>query len=80
MSHLTPRETQIVQAICTGADSKRIARDLGMADKTLRNHASQICIKLGVGNRVGLVLWAVRSGMLDDIGPRERERNEERSA
>ena len=58
---LTPKERQIVAAVCEqrGANSEAIAARLFMSEHTLRNHLTSIYGKLGVKNRVGLVMYAL---------------------
>lgn len=70
MTHLTAREEQIVRAICRGEHAKHIASGMGISVKTVRNHLSHIYSKLEVYDRVGLVLWVARHGLIDDIGSR----------
>jgi DNA-binding NarL/FixJ family response regulator len=57
---LTAREREIVVAVVRHAGSpyRKIARQLKMADGTLRNHLSGIYAKLRVSNRAELVLLA----------------------
>lgn len=58
---LTPKERQIIRAIVTqrGAISDVIASDLCMSGHTLRNHLTTIYQKLGVKNRLELVMYAI---------------------
>lgn len=61
IASLTPKERQIVAAVCQqrGANSEAIAARLFMSEHTLRNHLTSIYGKLGVKNRVGLVMYAL---------------------
>ena len=58
---LTPRERQIIIEVCRqrGGNSEAIAARLFMSEHTLRNHLTAIYGKLGVKNRVGLVMYAL---------------------
>lgn len=58
---LTPKERQIIHAIVhqRGATSDIIAADLCMSGHTLRNHLTTIYQKLGVKNRLELVMFAL---------------------
>lgn len=58
---LTPKERQIIRAIVQqrGAISDIIAADLCMSGHTLRNHLTTIYQKLGVKNRLELVMYAL---------------------
>lgn len=61
---LTCREKQILAGISSGRSTKEIAFELGIADKTVRNHVSKIYRKLHLFDRVQLVLHAVRQGLV----------------
>jgi two-component system nitrate/nitrite response regulator NarL len=51
---LTPRETEIAEAVAAGLQNKEIAERLGIADGTVRIHIHNIFKKLGIQNRVEL--------------------------
>jgi two-component system NarL family response regulator/two-component system nitrate/nitrite response regulator NarL len=51
---LTPRETEIAEAVAAGLQNKEIAEKLGIADGTVRIHVHNIFKKLGIQNRVEL--------------------------
>ncbi|TMQ03619.1 MAG: helix-turn-helix transcriptional regulator [Deltaproteobacteria bacterium] len=55
---LSARESQIADALMTGATAKEIARDLLVSFHTIRTHIRNIYNKLGVCNRVELMRWA----------------------
>lgn len=55
---LTPRERQVLELLAGGARNSMIARDLGMTDKTVRNHVSSILTKLQVPDRTAAALKA----------------------
>lgn len=48
---LTPREQSVLQLIRTAKSNKEIARQLGVSEKTVRNHASNLFVKIGVSSR-----------------------------
>lgn len=48
---LTSRELQILDLIARGYDNRRIARELVLAEKTVRNHVSNVFSKLQVVDR-----------------------------
>ena len=62
--HLTPRERDVLAALAQGRANREIARDLGVAEKTVKTHVSAILAKLGVQDRTQAALYAVRSGIL----------------
>jgi len=53
---LSPRERQVAQWAAAGARNKEIAWQLGISEGTVKLHLFHAYQKLGVGNRVGLVL------------------------
>jgi two-component system, NarL family, nitrate/nitrite response regulator NarL len=62
-AQLTDRELQIVALICEGLDNRRIATRLHLSTKTVRNHLSSVFQKLGVADRLGLAIFALRQGL-----------------
>lgn len=60
ISGLTPREIDILRLICKAQSNKQIARDLGLSEKTVRNHASKLFAKLGVSSRQEAIVAAGR--------------------
>ena len=62
--HLTARERDVLAALARGRANREIARDLGVAEKTVKTHVSAILAKLGVQDRTQAALYAVRSGIL----------------
>jgi two-component system, NarL family, response regulator LiaR len=60
---LTPRERDVLELIGRGYSNKRIAHELGAAEKTVKNHVSHVLAKLGVPSRAAAAAHAVRAGM-----------------
>lgn len=62
---LTARERDVVRQVvlAPGADNRRLAEELQMAEHTVRNHLSRIYDKLGVPNRLELYVYAQRHGL-----------------
>ena len=60
---LTPRERDVLTCVCRGMSNKRIARELGLAEKTVKTHVGHILAKLGVTDRTQAALLAVREGL-----------------
>lgn len=65
---LTRREVEILSMLAIGYHSGRIAIELRLQPKTVRNYISVIYEKLGIDSRSRAVLYAVRSGLLDNVG------------
>ncbi len=63
---LTPREREVLVLIARGEANKLIALDLGVSEKTVKTHVSNILGKLGVSDRTQAALYAVREGI---VGP-----------
>jgi two-component system, NarL family, response regulator LiaR len=62
---LTHREREVLALIASGRANKAIAFELGVAEKTVKTHVSNILAKLGVSDRTQAALLAVREGLVD---------------
>ena len=62
---LTPREREVLELIAAGRSNKRIALELGIAEKTVKTHVGHLMAKLGVSDRTQAALLAVRRGLVD---------------
>jgi pimeloyl-ACP methyl ester carboxylesterase len=60
---LTGREGEIVERIARGLDNAQIAAQLGMSEKTVRNHITRIFDKLGVHTRAQAIVLAREAGL-----------------
>ena len=60
---LTDREREVLALLARGYDNRRIARELFLADKTVRNHVSNVMGKLGVDERSEAVDRARAAGL-----------------
>jgi DNA-binding NarL/FixJ family response regulator len=59
---LTRREQEVLELIGRGLANKRIALELGIAEKTVKTHVSHVLAKLGVSDRTQAALYVERSG------------------
>jgi DNA-binding NarL/FixJ family response regulator len=62
---LTPREREVLALIGRGLPNKRIARELGVSEKTVKTHVGHVLAKLGVTDRTQAALHAVREGLTE---------------
>ena len=60
---LTDREMQVLRLIANGQDNAQIAAELHISPKTVKNHISNILMKLQIENRIQAAVFAVRSGL-----------------
>jgi DNA-binding NarL/FixJ family response regulator len=60
---LTAREQEVLALIARGYSNKRIALDLGIAEKTVKTHVGHVLAKLGVSDRTQAAVHAVRTGL-----------------
>jgi DNA-binding NarL/FixJ family response regulator len=63
-SELSDREIQVLKLIANGKDNAQIAGDLHISPKTVKNHISNILMKLQIENRIQAAVYAVRSGIV----------------
>jgi two-component system, NarL family, response regulator LiaR len=62
---LTAREREVLELIARGLPNKLIARELEIAEKTVKAHVSSILSKLGLTDRTQAALYAVRAGLIE---------------
>lgn len=63
-AELTARELEILVLIARGMDNVEIARMLFLSQHTVKNHVSNILVKLQVENRIQAAVRAVRRGLV----------------
>jgi DNA-binding NarL/FixJ family response regulator len=63
LPELTGREREVLELLAAGLPTGRIARRLGLSDKTVRNHVSAVLTKLQVPDRAAAVSRAREAGM-----------------
>ena len=54
----TPREQEVIRLIAQGANNREIAQALYIAEKTVKNHVSNILSRMGLRDRTQLAIWA----------------------
>jgi DNA-binding NarL/FixJ family response regulator len=60
---LTRRDREVLELLSAGCRNHEIARRLGMSEKTVRNHVSQVLLKLQVPDRTAAALKAREVGL-----------------
>ena len=73
-SPLTPKQRQILRYIALGFATKQIAYQLHLSPKTVAAHRVHIMERLDIHDLVGLVIYALRQGLvgLDDYSDPEQ--------
>lgn len=61
---LTRREQEVLDLLAQGFANKRIARELGIAEKTVKTHVGHVLAKLGAADRTQAAVHAVRAGLV----------------
>lgn len=62
---LTPREREVLKLIAEGHTNQAIAEKLVISPSTVQTHRTRIMQRLNLHNRVELIQYAVRKGLLD---------------
>ena len=63
IEQLSPRERDILRGIARGASNKEIARELGIAETTVKIHVQHVLRKLGLSSRVQAAVAATSHGL-----------------
>ncbi len=62
---LTPRELEVVKLIAEAYTNRQIAQTLKLAEKTVESHRANVLSKLGMRDRVEIVRYAIRRGLVE---------------
>ena len=62
---ISSRERQVITHVVAGYTNKDLARKLGISQQTAKHHLTNIFDKLGVSNRLELVLFAIDHGWIN---------------
>jgi len=62
---LTPRELDVVKLIAEAYTNKQIAEILHLSEKTVESHRGNVFSKLGIRDRVELVRYAIKRGLVE---------------
>lgn len=64
---MSRRETEVVALIVGGYTNKEIAKRITVSEQTVTRHLARILSKLGVANRLELILFALDHHLTDDV-------------
>jgi DNA-binding NarL/FixJ family response regulator len=62
---LTGREMEVLRLVAQGNKNKEVGATLRISERTVKTHLTNIFQKLGVRDRVGLVMYALRNGLTE---------------
>lgn len=60
---MTDREREVVVRLATGRSNVEIAADLDISEATVKSHLRRVLAKLGLRDRVQVVVWAFENGV-----------------
>lgn len=63
LERLSPREREVLQLVVEGRSSAEIARTVHLSPKTVETYRSRLMAKLGVGDLISLVKFAIQHGL-----------------
>jgi len=63
-ARLSSREMEVVRCVAMGLRNKEVADKLGVSEATIKNHLTSIYSKLGVSDRLELILYAIHNRII----------------
>jgi DNA-binding NarL/FixJ family response regulator len=67
-ARLAAREQQVIELVAAGRSNAEIAAALDVSESTVKTHLARAQQKLGVRDRVGVVIWAYETGLVSGAG------------
>jgi DNA-binding NarL/FixJ family response regulator len=62
---LTPRELEVLKLVAEGKENRQIAQLLQISARTVEGHRSRAMLKLNLKSLAELVMYAVRSNLIE---------------
>ncbi|MEU4565460.1 helix-turn-helix transcriptional regulator [Micromonospora sp. NPDC023956] len=69
MSALSARESEVIRLVATGMTNYSIGMELGISERTAREHIARIMLKLRVGSRVEIAVIATKWELFTGLPP-----------
>jgi DNA-binding NarL/FixJ family response regulator len=67
-AELSSREREVLELVGAGMANKQIARRLGISEKTVKSHLTNVYRHIGVSDRTQAAMWARSHGLADPPG------------